>query len=94
MISAARAKAARPVIAASLGSDVGEVPEPAVQCDPSAALDQAERVALVMAALQDLPMESREILVLRDVERPFLRSPRCDSGNPAGYGAFAIVSCA
>ncbi len=68
VISAARARAARPVVSASIGTEAGEVAEPAVASDPSQALEQAERVALVLAALQQLPFEFREIIVLRDVE--------------------------
>ncbi len=68
VISAARARAVRPTVEMSLGPESADMAGASDAADPAAGLERQEDVDRVVGALRNLPLDLREILILRDIE--------------------------
>ncbi len=68
VVSAARARKARPNVTQTLGDGPTDHPEPAVTEDAGASLMLQEEHGRALNALRELPEELRAILILRDID--------------------------
>lgn len=84
VVSAARARKARPKVTGTLGDGPTDHPEPAVMEDTGAALMLQEEHSRALHALQVLPEDLRAILILRDIDDRSYEDIACILEIPPG----------